>query len=85
MAGRPDYRTLLSPGDPAAIEQLVRDTGFFSTEEIAIARELADDGLANGPASHYRFVIAERNGALLGYTPASARSPAPSRGGIFTG
>jgi ribosomal protein S18 acetylase RimI-like enzyme len=67
-AGQPDFRTQLSPGDPAAIEQLVRDTGFFSTEEIAIARELADDGLANGPASHYRFVIAERAGALLGYT-----------------
>lgn len=67
-AGRPDSRTLLSPGDPAAIEQLVRDTGFFSTEEIAIARELADDGLANGSESHYRFVIAGRDGALLGYT-----------------
>jgi ribosomal protein S18 acetylase RimI-like enzyme len=67
-AGQPDFRTQLSPGDPAAIEQLVRDTGFFSTEEIAIARELADDGLANGPAGHYRFVIADRAGALLGYT-----------------
>ncbi len=67
-AGRADFRTLLSPGDPAAIEQLVRDTGFFSTEEIAIARELADDGLANGPASHYRFVIAGQDGVLLGYT-----------------
>jgi ribosomal protein S18 acetylase RimI-like enzyme len=67
-AVQPDVRTLLSPGDPAAIEQLVRDTGFFSTDEIAIARELADDGLANGPASHYRFVIAEQDGALLGYT-----------------
>lgn len=67
-AGRPDFRTLLLPGDPAAIEQLVRDTGFFSTEEIAIARELADDGLASGPTSHYHFVIAGLDGALLGYT-----------------
>lgn len=66
--GRPAFRTLVSPGDPAAIEQLVRDTGFFSPEEIAIARELADAGLANGPASHYRFVIAGQGGALLGYT-----------------
>ena len=68
VARRPDFRMLLSPGDPAAIEQLVRDTGFFSAEEIAIARELADDGLAIGSTSHYRFVIAERDGALLGYT-----------------
>lgn len=66
-AGRPDFRTQLSPGDPAAIEQLVRETGFFTAEEIAIARELADDGFTNGPASHYRFVIAARDGELLGY------------------
>ena len=68
VAGRAAFRTRVSPGDPAAIEQLVRDTGFFSTGEIAIARELADDGLANGPASHYRFVIGGQHGALLGYT-----------------
>lgn len=62
------FRTRLRASDPGDIEQLVRETGFFSAEEITIARELADDGVANGPASHYRFVIADRDGALLGYT-----------------
>lgn len=64
------FTTRLRASDPGDIEQLVRETGFFSAEEIAVARELADDGVANGPASHYRFVIADDadTGALLGYT-----------------
>ncbi len=61
------YRSLLDHGDPAAIEALVRATGFFSAEEIGIARELADDGLAAGQSSHYRFLLAETAGMLVGY------------------
>lgn len=62
------FRTRLRATDPTDIEQLVRETGFFSPEEIAIARELADDGLAQGTGSHYRFVLADDADALLGYT-----------------
>ena len=61
------FRTSLQPGDPPAIERVVRATGFFSTEELAIARELADDGLANGANGHYRFILAEQAGQLAGY------------------
>lgn len=61
------YRSLLKPGDPAAIEALVRATGFFSVEEIGIARELADDGLAAGQDSHYRFLLARAGEMLEGY------------------
>jgi len=61
-------RTRLRASDAADIEQLVRETRFFSAEEVAIARELADDGVANGPGSHYRFIVAEEDGVLLGYT-----------------
>ena len=61
------FRTGLRPSDPAAIEVLVRKTTFFSDEETAIARELADDGLKHGASSHYRFVLADRDAALAGY------------------
>lgn len=61
------FRTGLRPSDPAAIEALVTETGFFSDEETAIARELADDGLKLGASSHYRFVLADQDGTLAGY------------------
>jgi len=61
------FRTGLLPSDPAAIEALVTATAFFSDEETAIARELADDGLKLGTASHYQFVLADRDATLAGY------------------
>jgi len=61
------FRTRLRASDPGDIERLVRDTGFFSAEEIAIARELADDGVLNGSGSHYRFVLADDERELAGY------------------
>lgn len=45
----------------------MRETGFFGPEEIGIARELADDGLAQGGSSHYRFVLADGDQTLAGY------------------
>ena len=62
------FRTALHQRDPSDIERLVRETGFFSSKEIAIARELADDGLAQGSSSHYRFILADRDETLAGYT-----------------
>jgi GNAT superfamily N-acetyltransferase len=61
------FRTHLQISDPEGIERLVCETGFFSAEETAIARELADDGLAEGNSSHYRFVLADTEGILAGY------------------
>ncbi|MDP2322762.1 MAG: GNAT family N-acetyltransferase [Gammaproteobacteria bacterium] len=61
------FRTCVQKTDPAGIEALVHETGFFSADEIAIARELADDGLCQGPASHYRFILADRDQELAGY------------------
>lgn len=61
------FRVHLQPSDPGVIESLVRATGFFSAEETGIARELADDGLAQGSSSHYRFFLAEQDGSLAGY------------------
>lgn len=68
VTARPPLRTALVAGDPERIAALCAATGFFTETEIAVARELADDRLAQGAASSYRFVLAERtHGVLLGY------------------
>lgn len=59
-------RTIL-PADRPAIEELLGATGFFNPEEIVVALELVDDRLANGTASHYRFLVAEEGGVAVGY------------------
>jgi GNAT superfamily N-acetyltransferase len=57
----------LTAADREPLERLIRDTAFFNAEEVEVALELIDDGLANGPASHYRFVVAESDGVVAGY------------------
>lgn len=49
----------LAAADREPLERLIRETAFFNAEEVEVALELIDDGLANGEASHYRFNIAE--------------------------
>lgn len=61
------FRDYLTETDLDQIEALVRSTDFFSPEEIAIARELADDTLIRGDAGHYRFILAEKDRQLGGY------------------
>jgi D-alanine-D-alanine ligase-like ATP-grasp enzyme/GNAT superfamily N-acetyltransferase len=55
----------LSPADRSSLEALIRGTGFFNPEEIDIALELIDDRLSGG--DHYRFLVAEADGAVAGY------------------
>jgi ribosomal protein S18 acetylase RimI-like enzyme len=43
-------------------------TGFFHSEEIAVAVELVQERLAKGGGSGYHFLMAERHGRLVGYT-----------------
>lgn len=62
------YRTEPTTADAVAIEKLVLETGFFTTEEVAIARELVDERLAKGAASGYEFLLADLNGSLVGYS-----------------
>lgn len=62
-----DFREYVAGSDPDRVEALVRSTGFFSAAEVAIAHELADDALAHGEGSHYRFILAETNDQLGGY------------------
>ena len=83
------------PQDAADVQQLVAATGFFTQDEVAIARELVETTLTQGPAGGYSFVFADAQ-ALAGYTcfgqiPATegrydlywiAVSPAIQRGGV---
>jgi len=62
------YRQQIMPSDPDTISRIVKSSGFFSTEEIALARELAEEKLAQGNAGSYRFLFAENEDSVLGYT-----------------
>lgn len=57
----------LVPADREPLARVVEATGFFNAEEVAVALELADEALAQGEASHYRFLVAEDGGDLAGY------------------
>jgi len=78
-ANKLNYRQQILPSDPEAISRIVQSSGFFSTEEIALARELAEEKLAQGNACSYQFLFAENKDNVRGYTcfgliPATAGS-----------
>ena len=62
-----ELREELRPGDPARVYALAAATGFFTAEEAAIARELAEERLTRGVASGYHFLLAEEAGELFGF------------------
>ena len=53
--------------DRTAVETLLAATGFFNDEELAVAMELVDARLDEGPESHYRFLVAKEDGVAVGY------------------
>ena len=61
------FRQEPTHGDVAAIEQLAKDTGFFTPAEVAVARELVEESLERGVIAGYLFVLAEINGELVGF------------------
>jgi GNAT superfamily N-acetyltransferase len=61
------FRTAIAPGDVAAVQKLVKATGYFSPAEQDIATELVAERLARGPASGYEFLLADGDGRLDGY------------------
>lgn len=62
------YRQEIKPTDIDAISNIVRSSGFFSTPEIDIAVELAEEKLELGNESTYRFLFAEKEKEVIGYT-----------------
>lgn len=53
----------LRRADRAEIERIVRATGAFHEDEVAVAMELVDADASEG----YRFVVAEVEGKVAGY------------------
>lgn len=63
-----EFRTVLRAGDERAIERLVATTGVFSAEEIMIARELVEEAHVAAGGGGYRFLIADGESSIAGYT-----------------
>ncbi len=62
------FRYLPEKDDCSKVRELVRKTGFFSDEEERVAIELIEEKLSLGSKSTYEFILAEKDGALIGYT-----------------
>ncbi|KAF0244813.1 MAG: hypothetical protein FD180_2184 [Planctomycetota bacterium] len=56
----------LRAADRPSLERLLRDAGNFSEAEVAVGVEVIDAGLRPGQED-YNFVVAEEDGAVLGY------------------
>lgn len=61
------FRCEIRPEDTRAVRGLVEATGFFHPAEVNVAEELVVERLAKGSASGYEFILAERDGRLVGY------------------
>lgn len=62
------FRYEVRAEDRVRIREIVEATGVFNPAEIEMAVELADSRLAQGPASGYHFVFADRREATIGYS-----------------
>lgn len=60
-------RDELRPTDRDALERILIDSKYFRTDEVPVALELMDDRLKDGEQSEYRFIVAERDGKVIGY------------------
>jgi GNAT superfamily N-acetyltransferase len=61
------FRDEPNEDDRRAVRGLTAATGVFSADECAVAAELVEARLAQGLASGYRLIFAERAGSLEGY------------------
>jgi GNAT superfamily N-acetyltransferase len=55
------------PTDTPALLKLTEDTGFFSTRDIDILREVLDDYPAEAEAEGHHCITAERSGRPIGF------------------
>jgi ribosomal protein S18 acetylase RimI-like enzyme len=62
-----EIRSSVNVDDHEALDRLLRATGFFNGEEHSVALELVSERIAEGEGSHYRFLVAEEDGEVLGY------------------
>jgi len=57
----------LRAGDRPALESLIRATGVFSEEEVGVALELIDAGIANAACGYLFLVAADERDRAIGY------------------
>ncbi len=62
------FRDLVLPSDVEAVREMVRATGYFNDEEVAIAAELVAETLARGDEAGYSYLFAEADGRVVGYS-----------------
>jgi D-alanine-D-alanine ligase len=62
-----NIRTDLRTEDRAPLEKLLRATGFFNARELQVALELIEERLAQKETCHYRFLVVEDEGNVIGY------------------
>jgi ribosomal protein S18 acetylase RimI-like enzyme len=55
------FRGFVRAEDIDAVRRLVAATGFFRSEEIAVAAELVEETLVKGEAAGYHFLFADRS------------------------
>lgn len=63
-----NFRDTLAEDDVRRIKELTRETGVFSSAELDVAEELLLEGYQKGASSYYKFLIAEREGNIEGYS-----------------
>lgn len=61
------FRDQVLPSDVEAVREMVRATGYFNDEEVAIAAELVAETLARGDEAGYSYLFAEVDGRVVGY------------------
>lgn len=62
------FRDTVSLHDRDVVKSIVERTGFFRSDEVAVAVELVDERLSHSDASGYHFIFAEtRTGDVAGY------------------
>ena len=62
------YRDRPIPSDVDSIRNIVRSSGFFSSEEVEMAVELLQENLSRGESSGYYFSFVEINERVVGYS-----------------
>ena len=68
------------PEDRQIVLSFLAETGFFRPDEIDIARELIDSGIAEGPKGHYQSYVARVNDQTVGWV---CWGPTPCTLGTF--
>ncbi|HMF56035.1 MAG TPA: GNAT family N-acetyltransferase [Pyrinomonadaceae bacterium] len=53
--------------DRSAVDEMLRDCGAFTEEEVSVALEVVDEGLAGGLDGYYPLFAVEIDGQVRGY------------------